>query len=682
MMRWMDRLVRRARWSPPRRAWVLGLALPALSALLAGPAMPRAAAAEPASTVMPSARAMGLPAGPLERPGDAPPDRTPYQRALVAGEDRQGISQTVVSGTLMDLVVAAGLGASDTFGDQETSIAVDPNDPNHITVSAFSGGWGSFAPLWVSTDGGVTWAKQFTLSVPPGQPDASGCPCDQTFDYGKSSAILFGTTLGVGNSDEPTWSGDTTDPTSTSAWQWLTSAGVAATTSHTTFSDQPWLMVDRDPDVAAQDDVYVAYTDYGAVPADDHVSVSLGASPPSFPSGQDVIVGTSSGTGFLASGAIRIATDQNSGTVYAAWEDNVSLDTGDCAKSVTFRLSRSTDHGQTWALNGGANMVVSTQESDEGWPDDPNQPPTVCHNNVEKFGTANALLGGSEAVAVDPGNGDLFYVYHARDGVTGNNRLAVARLTADGSGGLTVAQSTFLTGLVQAALPTVAVAENGAVGVLYDVYNGIVSGFPQYATHFATSIDHGVTWSDQTLVTFLSPATDNGNRRQRVLGDYQQVKAVGNTFYAAFPANGAAFGRSTSNIDPVFYKVAAPGVPLNFFTLAPCRIVDTRNPSGPLGGPSLVPHTARAFASAGTCGIPASARALSLNVTVTGSTSGGYIRLYPAYTALPVSSVINYTPAKTIANNAILSLGGGGFTAHLDSNGSVNLIVDVNGYFE
>ena len=679
------RCVRLGPLSAANRARTLGLALPAL---LAWPALAPAAAAQPAlaaqpaPAAMPSARAMGVPAGPPERPGDAPPDRTSYQRPLAAGEDRQAITQTVVAGTMVDLVVAAGLGASDTFGDQETSIAVDPNDSNHITVSAFSGSWGSFAPLWVSTDGGITWAKQFTLSEPPGQPDASGCPCDQTFDYGRSSPILFGTVLGVGNSDEPTWSGSTTDPTSASAWQWLTSAGVAADASHTTFSDQPWLMVDRDPDLATQDDVYVAYTDYGASPPADHVAVSLGASPPSFPSSQDAIVGTSSGTGFLASGAIRVATDPNSGTVYAAWEDVVSLDTGDCAKNLTFRLSRSTDHGQTWTLDNATSLVVAVQQSDEGWPDDPNQAPTACHGHVEKFGTVNALLGGSEAIAVDPGNGDLYYAFHARDGATGNNRLSVSRLTADGAGGLMVAQTTFLTGQVQAALPSVAVAQNGAVGVLYDVYNGIVSGFPQFATHFATSADHGATWNDQTLVTFLSPVNDNGDRRQRVLGDYQQVKAVGNTFYAAFPANGAAFGRSTSNVDPVFYKVAAPGVPLKFFTLAPCRVLDTRNAAGPLGGPPLAPNAARTFGSAGTCGVPATARAISANVTVTGGGAAGDIRLFPGGTATPLTSVINYPAGRTLANNAVLFLGGGNFTAQLDSLGAVHLILDVNGYFE
>ncbi|MDP9122228.1 MAG: hypothetical protein M3O15_12835, partial [Acidobacteriota bacterium] len=240
-----------------------------------------------------------LPALAAERPGDAPPDLTPYQRPLVAGEIRRTFAPPP-GVTLVDLVVAAGLGASDSFGDSETSIAIDPNDPNHITISAFSGGWGTNAPLWTSTDGGATWAKSFTFAVPPNAPDASGCPCDQTFDYGRNGHILYGTVLGVGNSDEPTWTGDTTDPVSAAAWQWLTSGGVTLPTNHTTFSDQPWLMVNRDPDLSTQDDVYVGYTDYGVSPPANHVSFSLGVNPPALPALQDIVVGTSSGTGFLA----------------------------------------------------------------------------------------------------------------------------------------------------------------------------------------------------------------------------------------------------------------------------------------------------------------------------------------------------------------------------------------------
>ncbi|HEV3455186.1 MAG TPA: hypothetical protein VHG32_01435 [Thermoanaerobaculia bacterium] len=647
-------------------------------------AAPAAAAASPASpsTGVPPSGASPLAAG-RERPGDAPPDLTPYQRPLIAEEARRAVTQTL-SPAIVDLVVAAGLGASDAFGDQETSIAVDPSNPNHITITAFSGGWGSSAPIWTSTDGGLTWAKSFTVSAPPNQPDASGCPCDQTLDYGHGSAILYGTFLGIGNSDEPTWSGDTTDPTNLASWQWLTSGGTAQDTSHTTFSDQPWLMVNRDPDLATQDDVYVGYTDYGATPPANHVAVSLGASPPSFAGNQDVVVGTSTNTGFLASGAIRIAADPNNGAVYAAWEDNVSLDLATCAKSVDFRLSRSTDHGQTWSLNGsGSGILVATHESDEGWPDDPNLPATSCHSHVEKFGTVNALLGGSEAVAVDPGEGDVYYVYHDRDSGTGNNRLQISRLTADGLGGLTVAQTSFVSGQVQAALPAVAVAANGAVAVLYDVYDGIVSGFPQFEVHLAMSTDHAATWTDQTLVTFLSPANNTANQRQRVLGDYQQLKAVGNTFYAAFPANGAAAGRSTSNIDPFFYKVAAPPVPLRFFTLTPCRIADTRNANGPLGGPVLAASGDRVFPTfSSSCGIPATARALSVNVTVVGPTALGDLRLYAGATPLPGTSTINFRAGYVRANNAVVSTGEGGLAVHLDSTGTVHFILDVNGYFE
>ena len=664
-----------------RLALVLSLGSLAVCTL-AAPAMAATPPASPSAGAPPSGGALPLAAA-RERPGDAPPDLTPYQRPLVAEEARRAATSSL-SPSIVDVVVAAGLGATDGFGDQETSIAVDPSNPNHITITAFSGGWGGSAPVWTSTDGGITWAKSFTVSVPPNQADASGCPCDQTLDYGHGSAILYGTFLGVGNSDEPTWSGDTSDPTNLASWQWLTSGGTAQDTSHTTFSDQPWLMVNRDPDLATQDDVYVGYTDYGVSPPADHVAVSLGANPPSFAGNQDVVVGTSTGTGFLASGAIRIATDPNNGAVYAAWEDNVTLDLTTCAKSVNFRLSRSIDHGQTWTLNGnGGGILVATQESDEGWPDDPNQAPTSCHGNVEKFGTVNALLGGSEAVAVDPGEGDVYYVYHNRDSGTGHNRLQISRLTADGHGGLTVAQTSFVSGQVQAALPSVAVAANGAVAVLYDIYDGIVSGFPQFEVHVAMSTDHAATWADQTLVTFLSPATNSSNQRQRVLGDYQQLKAVGNTFYAAFPANGAAAGRSTSNIDPFFYKVTAPPVPLSFFTLPPCRIADTRNASGPLGGPALSGSGARVFPTfSSSCGIPATARALSVNVTVVGPAAAGYLSIYPGATPPPGTSTINFKAGDVRANNAIVGIGEGELAVHLNSMGTANFVLDVNGYFE
>ena len=87
-------------------------------------------------------------------------------------------------------------------------------------------------------------------------------------------------------------------------------------------------------------------------------------------------------------------------------------------------------------------------------------------------------------------------------------------------------------------------------------YVSMSAGFPMFTAHFVTSSDHGQTFpTDTVLETFLSSATDNANVRQRVLGDYHVVKALGNTFYGSFTGNGVPFGRSISNHDPIFYKI-------------------------------------------------------------------------------------------------------------------------------
>ncbi|HUL79927.1 MAG TPA: glycoside hydrolase family 44 protein [Vicinamibacteria bacterium] len=124
--------------------------------------------------------------------------------------------------------------------------------------------------------------------------------------------------------------------------------------------------------------------------------------------------------------------------------------------------------------------------------------------------------------------------------------------------------------------------------------------------------------------------------------------------------------------------------PLAFHTLTPCRAVDTRNTAGTFGGPALGAGVSRAFALAGQCGIPASAKALSINVTVTGATTTGYVVVYPGGGLSPSTSTLNYAAGATRANNAVVGLGTGAALAARSgqASGTVHLIVDVNGYFE
>jgi hypothetical protein len=128
---------------------------------------------------------------------------------------------------------------------------------------------------------------------------------------------------------------------------------------------------------------------------------------------------------------------------------------------------------------------------------------------------------------------------------------------------------------------------------------------------------------------------------------------------------------------------SGPSPGLAFYTVTPCRAVDTRDPL--LGGPSPVAAGAdRVSTLAGACGIPLTAKAVSLNLTVTQPTASGNVRLYPAGTSLPLASTINYPAGQTRANNAIASLSALGQVAIRCSqpSGTAHVVLDVNGYFE
>jgi len=122
-----------------------------------------------------------------------------------------------------------------------------------------------------------------------------------------------------------------------------------------------------------------------------------------------------------------------------------------------------------------------------------------------------------------------------------------------------------------------------------------------------------------------------------------------------------------------------------YFTVAPCRIVDTRNPNGPLGGPALPPAATRTFdVVASPCGIPLTAQAISANVTITAPAMPGYLTLFPADVTKPLVSSINFQTGQTRANNVILPIsndGTGSIEVFNGSSGTVQFILDVNGYF-
>ena len=132
------------------------------------------------------------------------------------------------------------------------------------------------------------------------------------------------------------------------------------------------------------------------------------------------------------------------------------------------------------------------------------------------------------------------------------------------------------------------------------------------------------------------------------------------------------------------FQVSETGGPADFHTLPPCRIVDTRGPAGLVGGPALTAGQTRTFPVTGFCGVPSTAKAAAVNVTVVTPASGGNLRIWPADDPGTGVSALNFTAGSIRANHLILPLGTAGDLDVLCAipSGSAHLAIDVMGYFE
>lgn len=123
--------------------------------------------------------------------------------------------------------------------------------------------------------------------------------------------------------------------------------------------------------------------------------------------------------------------------------------------------------------------------------------------------------------------------------------------------------------------------------------------------------------------------------------------------------------------------------PTSFYTLTPCRVADTRNAAGPYGGPAIPPGSQRVYVVAGVCGIPATAKAVSANVTAVTPSSAGSFNFFPGDDQPGVPTTISFAAGRTRANNVLMKLSGSGSATLGVANtsaGPVHLVIDVNGF--
>jgi FlgD Ig-like domain len=122
--------------------------------------------------------------------------------------------------------------------------------------------------------------------------------------------------------------------------------------------------------------------------------------------------------------------------------------------------------------------------------------------------------------------------------------------------------------------------------------------------------------------------------------------------------------------------VTEPG---GFSSLTPARILDTRSNGG-----ALAAAESRDLQVTGAGGVPSTnVSAVVLNVTVTATTASGYLSVYPAGTAKPTASNLNWNgPGTTIPNQVVVKIGDSGKISLFQSGpGTAQVIADVAGYF-
>jgi hypothetical protein len=160
------------------------------------------------------------------------------------------------------------------------------------------------------------------------------------------------------------------------------------------------------------------------------------------------------------------------------------------------------------------------------------------------------------------------------------------------------------------------------------------------------------------------------------------------TFTTAGGTSGTVYAQvqdslGTSNQSAYIYVGLA-----NYVPLTPFRILDTRTGTCVqcVADPTFGPNTTRKLLLVNvpnlTDPIPLSATAVVLNVTEVAGTANSLLTVYPYGTAMPVASNLNFAPGKVIPNLVTATMGTGGAVNIYNANGTVNVVADVEGYFE
>jgi hypothetical protein len=162
-------------------------------------------------------------------------------------------------------------------------------------------------------------------------------------------------------------------------------------------------------------------------------------------------------------------------------------------------------------------------------------------------------------------------------------------------------------------------------------------------------------------------------------------QVVANAAIVPAGINGAINVYASNNTDIVvdingYFAPPGQAGGLNFYTLTPCRVADTRNADGSFGGPRVGGGTTRAFAVPNSsCSVPATSQAYSLNLTAVPPGPLAFVTLWPLGQSQPTVSTLNSFNGQVVANAALVPSGTGGVNVFAANDS--HIVIDINGYF-
>ena len=428
-----------------------------------------------------------------------------------AGKSR---GKTVATKTKTSVVVVNMIPASlsgEANQDSEPTITVNPANPLHIAASAFTPdpAGGSFAPIYVSTDGGLSWSLN---SIVPSSAAQGSMTADITVAFGSASNRLYAgiirlpypanrTRLNILRTD------DFQSATPMKVLVDRTGQGV----------DQPYVQaitVASGPD-QGKDRLYVGDNDFSSPGKTATIDQSLDAGQPK-PSFTSVRVEKRTTSG--QDGPPVRPCPHPDGTVYAIFHSWRTFNdtTGEGVADVVVVRD---DHG-----GNGPSPFTALVDPGDGKAGI-RVAPGVKFNFDGYLGLQRT--GGDVAVAVDPTSSANVYVAYNDDEGTDY----VLHLVRSKDRGAT--WSSDLKKISNALNPALAVNSAGKVGMLYQQLVG-TGAAQHWVTKFISSAN-GTTWQSVSLAT--TPAQVPARQFDPYLGDYDHLTSVGKDFYGVFSAN-------------------------------------------------------------------------------------------------------------------------------------------------